>query len=99
MIDLDAYARDGFAILPDFATTAECEALKARAAELVRRGHRIGLMTDARSGGLRSAVFADREHFVLQGSGIAGRGVIRAARSILALAAGIAAVLILGAQP
>ncbi|NQW49734.1 MAG: phytanoyl-CoA dioxygenase family protein [Rhodospirillales bacterium] len=35
MIDLDAYARDGFAILPDFATTAECEALKARAAELV----------------------------------------------------------------
>ena len=35
MIDLDAYARDGFAVLPDFATEAECEVLKARAAELV----------------------------------------------------------------
>lgn len=34
MIDLDAYARDGFAILPDFVTGADCEALKARAAEL-----------------------------------------------------------------
>ena len=62
---------------------------EALAAELIRRGYRIVLMTDARSGGLRSAVFADREHFVLQGSGIAGRGAIRAARSVLALAAGI----------
>ncbi|WP_428686138.1 phytanoyl-CoA dioxygenase family protein [Reyranella sp.] len=35
MIDLDAYARDGFAVLPDFVTEADCEALKARAAELV----------------------------------------------------------------
>ncbi len=34
MIDLDAYARDGFAVLPDFVTAADCEALKARAAEL-----------------------------------------------------------------
>ena len=35
MIDLEAYARDGFAVLPDFVTEADCEALKARAAELV----------------------------------------------------------------
>lgn len=35
MIDLDAYARDGFAILRDFVPAAECEALKARAEELV----------------------------------------------------------------
>lgn len=35
MIDIDAYARDGFAILPDFVTGADCEALKARATELV----------------------------------------------------------------
>ncbi|WP_422010095.1 phytanoyl-CoA dioxygenase family protein [Reyranella sp.] len=35
MIDLDAYVRDGFAVLPDFVTGADCEALKARAAELV----------------------------------------------------------------
>jgi phytanoyl-CoA hydroxylase len=35
MIDLGAYARDGFAVLPDFVPDDECEALKARAAELV----------------------------------------------------------------
>ena len=35
MIDLDAYARDGFAVLPDFVASEACEALKARAAELV----------------------------------------------------------------
>lgn len=35
MIDLDAYARDGFAILPDFVPIEDCEALEARAAELV----------------------------------------------------------------
>ena len=35
MIDLAAYHRDGFAILPGFVSDAECEALKARAVELV----------------------------------------------------------------
>jgi phytanoyl-CoA hydroxylase len=35
VIDLDAYARDGFAVLPDFLPLDACEALKARAAELV----------------------------------------------------------------
>jgi phytanoyl-CoA hydroxylase len=35
VIDVDAYARDGFAVLPDFVPLDECEALKARAAELV----------------------------------------------------------------
>ncbi len=35
MIDVDAYARDGFAVLPDFVPRADCEALKTRAAELV----------------------------------------------------------------
>lgn len=34
MIDLGAYARDGFAVLPDFVPDVECQALKARAAEL-----------------------------------------------------------------
>lgn len=34
MIELDAYARDGFAVLPDFVPGEACEALKARAAEL-----------------------------------------------------------------
>jgi len=35
VIDLEAYARDGFAVLPDFVPLADCEALKARAAQLV----------------------------------------------------------------
>ena len=33
--DLDAYARDGFLVLPDFLPPADCDALQARAAELV----------------------------------------------------------------
>lgn len=61
---------------------------EALAEELVRRGQRIALMTDARSGGLASPVFEGRERFVLSGAGIAGRGVGRAARAMLALAAG-----------
>jgi UDP-N-acetylglucosamine--N-acetylmuramyl-(pentapeptide) pyrophosphoryl-undecaprenol N-acetylglucosamine transferase len=61
---------------------------EALATELVRRGHRIALMTDARSGGLASPVFAGREAFVLKGAGIAGRGAAKAARAVGALAAG-----------
>jgi UDP-N-acetylglucosamine--N-acetylmuramyl-(pentapeptide) pyrophosphoryl-undecaprenol N-acetylglucosamine transferase len=63
---------------------------EALAAELIRRGHRIVLMTDARSGGLRSAIFDGREHFILRGAGIAGRGMLRAAKGGLALLIGIA---------
>jgi len=33
--DLDAYARDGFLVLPDFLSVADCDALQVRAAELV----------------------------------------------------------------
>ena len=35
--DLEAYARDGFLVLPDFLSVADCDALQARAAELVAR--------------------------------------------------------------
>ena len=35
VLDLDAYARDGFLVLPDFLPPADCDALQARAAELV----------------------------------------------------------------
>ena len=35
--DLDAYARDGFLVLPNFLSVADCDALQARAAELVAR--------------------------------------------------------------
>ena len=61
---------------------------EALAAELIKRGHRIVLMTDSRSGALKSAVFAGHESHVLQGAGIAGRGVGKAARAIFALLAG-----------
>lgn len=61
---------------------------EALASELIRRGHRVALMTDSRSGGERSAVFAGREVFVLPGAGIAGRGVLRGAKAVVALARG-----------
>jgi len=63
---------------------------EALGAELVARGHRIALMTDARSGGLDSGTFAGRERFVLRGAGIAGRGAWRGGKAALALAAGAA---------
>jgi UDP-N-acetylglucosamine--N-acetylmuramyl-(pentapeptide) pyrophosphoryl-undecaprenol N-acetylglucosamine transferase len=61
---------------------------EALAAELFARGHRVVLMTDARSAALNSRVFAGREQFVLRGAGIAGRGMVRASRAIMGLAAG-----------
>jgi UDP-N-acetylglucosamine--N-acetylmuramyl-(pentapeptide) pyrophosphoryl-undecaprenol N-acetylglucosamine transferase len=61
---------------------------EALAAELLRRGQRVVLMTDARSGGLASAVFAGQDTFVLRGAGIAGRGVRRAIAAVGQLAAG-----------
>ena len=62
---------------------------EALAAELVARGHRIVLMTDARSGGLASATFAGREQYVIHGAGIAGRGLWRGAKAVGSLAAGV----------
>jgi UDP-N-acetylglucosamine--N-acetylmuramyl-(pentapeptide) pyrophosphoryl-undecaprenol N-acetylglucosamine transferase len=62
---------------------------EALAAELLSRGHRIMLMTDARSGALSSPVFAGHEQHVLRGAGIAGRGVWRGAKAIGAMTAGI----------
>src|ERR1700760_3558787 len=61
---------------------------EALAASLIARGHRIVLMTDARSGGLNSAVFAGREKHVLRGAGIAGRGARRGAAAVGALSIG-----------
>jgi UDP-N-acetylglucosamine--N-acetylmuramyl-(pentapeptide) pyrophosphoryl-undecaprenol N-acetylglucosamine transferase len=62
---------------------------EALAAELVARGHRIVLMTDARSGGLSSPTFAGREQHVIRGAGIAGRGVWRGAKAVGSLSAGV----------
>jgi len=61
---------------------------EALAAELLARGQRVALMTDARSSGLTSGVFANAERFVIKGAGIAGRGPARAAQAAAALAAG-----------
>lgn len=63
---------------------------EALAAELLTRGHRVALMTDARSGGLKSAVFAAGDTHVIAGAGIAGRGVVRAAKAVASLTAGVA---------
>lgn len=62
---------------------------EALAAELMRRGQSVVLLTDARSGGLASPVFAGAEKHVVAGAGIAGRGLKRAARAVLALAQGV----------
>ena len=60
---------------------------EALAAALIARGHRVVLFTDARSGGLRSAVFAQAETHILPGAGIAGRGLLRGAKAIFSMAA------------
>jgi UDP-N-acetylglucosamine--N-acetylmuramyl-(pentapeptide) pyrophosphoryl-undecaprenol N-acetylglucosamine transferase len=62
---------------------------EALAAELIARGQRVALMTDARSGGRLSAVFEGHEQFVLRGAGIAGRGALRGIQATAALAAGV----------
>lgn len=61
---------------------------EALAAELVARGERIVLMTDARSAAFESPAFGNAERFVLKGSGVAGRGARAAIGGTLALAAG-----------
>ena len=61
---------------------------EALAAELVARGHRVALLTDARAAGRLPESFAGREVFVLRGAGIAGRGLRRGAAAALRLAAG-----------
>lgn len=61
---------------------------EALAAELVRRGERVVLMTDGRSGAIASAGFATAERHVLPGAGLAGQGLRRAAAGVAALAAG-----------
>jgi UDP-N-acetylglucosamine--N-acetylmuramyl-(pentapeptide) pyrophosphoryl-undecaprenol N-acetylglucosamine transferase len=62
---------------------------EALAAELLERGERVVLLTDARSGGIASPVFARAEKHVVAGAGLAGRGFSRAAKGALALALGV----------
>jgi UDP-N-acetylglucosamine--N-acetylmuramyl-(pentapeptide) pyrophosphoryl-undecaprenol N-acetylglucosamine transferase len=62
---------------------------EALASELLQRGRRVALMTDARSAGLRSTVFEGLERFVISGAGIAGRGAVRAGKAAVALSGGV----------
>lgn len=59
--------------------------------ELMRRGQRIVLMTDARSAGQKSAVFAGCERHVLAGAGLAGRSLGRRLLGVAQLARGTVA--------
>ena len=61
---------------------------EALASELLSRGRRVALMTDARSAGLQSPAFVGLERFVISGAGVAGRGALRAGQAALALAGG-----------
>jgi UDP-N-acetylglucosamine--N-acetylmuramyl-(pentapeptide) pyrophosphoryl-undecaprenol N-acetylglucosamine transferase len=61
---------------------------EALASELLTRGRRVALMTDARSSGLQSPVFAGLDHYLISGAGIAGRGW-RAGSAALSLARGV----------
>ncbi len=63
---------------------------EALAASVIARGHRVVLLTDARSGAARSTVFAGHEMHVLHGAGIAGRGFARGLVAAAGLAAGTA---------
>jgi UDP-N-acetylglucosamine--N-acetylmuramyl-(pentapeptide) pyrophosphoryl-undecaprenol N-acetylglucosamine transferase len=62
---------------------------EALAAELIARGRRIVLFTDARSGGLVSLVFANQERFVIAGRGVFGRGAWHALGAAASLMRGV----------
>lgn len=61
---------------------------EALAAELLARGERIALFTDARSAAFDSPAFTAAERFVLEGAGIAGRNLAKAAKGALLLGRG-----------
>lgn len=62
---------------------------EALAAELLKRGERVVLLTDARSGGLSSPVFAKTEKYIVAGAGLAGRGWKRAGKGAILLLRGV----------
>ncbi len=62
---------------------------EALASALLARGERVVLITDARSGGLASSVFANAERHVIAGAGLSGRSLLRAAKGGAALAKGV----------
>jgi UDP-N-acetylglucosamine--N-acetylmuramyl-(pentapeptide) pyrophosphoryl-undecaprenol N-acetylglucosamine transferase len=62
---------------------------EALAAALLARGERVVLLTDARSGGLASPVFARAERHVIAGAGLSGRSLWRAVKGGILLLQGM----------
>jgi UDP-N-acetylglucosamine--N-acetylmuramyl-(pentapeptide) pyrophosphoryl-undecaprenol N-acetylglucosamine transferase len=63
---------------------------EALAAALLARGERVVLLTDARSGGLVSPVFAQGQRHVIAGAGLSGRSFARAVKGGVLLLRGVA---------
>jgi UDP-N-acetylglucosamine--N-acetylmuramyl-(pentapeptide) pyrophosphoryl-undecaprenol N-acetylglucosamine transferase len=63
---------------------------EAVADALQNRGQRVVLMTDARSGALKSEIFANCETFTITGAGVSGRSLRRAASGVAQLGRGVA---------
>jgi UDP-N-acetylglucosamine--N-acetylmuramyl-(pentapeptide) pyrophosphoryl-undecaprenol N-acetylglucosamine transferase len=64
---------------------------EALAAELLRRGERVVLLTDARSSAAKSPVFAQCETHVIPSAGVAGRSLRRALVGLTEIARGLLA--------
>jgi UDP-N-acetylglucosamine--N-acetylmuramyl-(pentapeptide) pyrophosphoryl-undecaprenol N-acetylglucosamine transferase len=64
---------------------------EALAAELLARGQRVVLLTDARSSAAKSPVFKQCESHIVPGAGIAGRSLRRALAGALAIGRGVLA--------
>jgi UDP-N-acetylglucosamine--N-acetylmuramyl-(pentapeptide) pyrophosphoryl-undecaprenol N-acetylglucosamine transferase len=62
---------------------------EALAAELLRRGERVVLLTDERSSAAKSPVFAQCESHVIPSAGVAGRSLRRAAAGLVEIARGL----------
>ncbi|RUT25085.1 undecaprenyldiphospho-muramoylpentapeptide beta-N-acetylglucosaminyltransferase [Asaia sp. W19] len=61
---------------------------EALATELAARGHELVLMTDKRAGKRTSGIFKDRPQYVLEGTGVAGKGITTKLRGMTALLRG-----------
>lgn len=61
---------------------------EALATELAARGHDLVLMTDKRAGKRVTGVFKDRPQYVLDGTGVAGKGVSAKLRGVASLLRG-----------
>ncbi|HSU05484.1 MAG TPA: undecaprenyldiphospho-muramoylpentapeptide beta-N-acetylglucosaminyltransferase [Acetobacteraceae bacterium] len=87
--DLLPQGEEGKIVIAAGGTGGHLFPAEALAGELLRRGRRIALLTDARSGATASPVFSGQDRFVLRGAGMAGRGALRAGGAAVALSAGV----------